>query len=439
MCTPNGIRTRAATLKGWCPRPLDDGGPSTPPVESTGTLPASHRPSTSRWLFTRRSPLVRRPAAVRVKVQVSRRLRSVHDSSQHPCPSPRTRRSRRGRHPPRGPRVDRVSDDSTRLDDPGGRVGGTCRSDCRVDGPADTAGGDAAADLDALYAAAQEEGQVNLIALPDNWANYGGILQSFRDKYPGVDNPVQNPDASLGRRADRRRDAARLGHDARLDRRRPAVCPAGGRGGHLGPVHADGVGRDPRHAEGSRTATGSPPTTGSCRSARTRRSSPDAPTSFADLNDPQYAGQVALNGDPREAGRGVRRRVGRGARQRRLVRRHHARHRVLRRPQGTGHPDPHRRRRQHDPVRRDADRARLDVQLAGPPRRHRRGRLRVELGGPERRRVRLVLRPGRRRRQSRTPTPAGCGSSTSSPTRAPSATSKAARSRLATRRSSRTA
>ena len=36
---------------------------------------------------------------------------------------------------------------------------------------ADTAGGDAAADLDALYAAAQEEGQVNLIALPDNWAN----------------------------------------------------------------------------------------------------------------------------------------------------------------------------------------------------------------------------------------------------------------------------
>ena len=24
--TPNGIRTRAATLRGWCPRPLDDGG-----------------------------------------------------------------------------------------------------------------------------------------------------------------------------------------------------------------------------------------------------------------------------------------------------------------------------------------------------------------------------------------------------------------------------
>ena len=37
-----------------------------------------------------------------------------------------------------------------------------------------------------------------------------------------------------------------IGHDARLDRRRPAVRPAGHRGRHLGPVHADGVGRDPR-------------------------------------------------------------------------------------------------------------------------------------------------------------------------------------------------
>jgi hypothetical protein len=24
-CSPNGIRTRASTLRGWCPRPLDDG------------------------------------------------------------------------------------------------------------------------------------------------------------------------------------------------------------------------------------------------------------------------------------------------------------------------------------------------------------------------------------------------------------------------------
>ena len=45
--TPNGIRTRAATLKGWCPRPLDDGGRAPHPVESTETLAAARRRSTS--------------------------------------------------------------------------------------------------------------------------------------------------------------------------------------------------------------------------------------------------------------------------------------------------------------------------------------------------------------------------------------------------------
>ena len=37
-------------------------------------------------------------------------------------------------------------------------------------------------DLDALIAAANEEGQVNLIALPPTWANYEGILASFNEK-----------------------------------------------------------------------------------------------------------------------------------------------------------------------------------------------------------------------------------------------------------------
>ena len=34
--TPNGIRTRAATLRGWCPRPLDDGGLVVPLRRSQG-------------------------------------------------------------------------------------------------------------------------------------------------------------------------------------------------------------------------------------------------------------------------------------------------------------------------------------------------------------------------------------------------------------------
>ena len=49
--------------------------------------------------------------------------------------------------------------------------------------------------VEEIAAAAKEEGQVNLIALPDSWANYKGILESFRTTY-GIEAPVHNPDAS---------------------------------------------------------------------------------------------------------------------------------------------------------------------------------------------------------------------------------------------------
>ncbi len=69
--------------------------------------------------------------------------------------------------------------------------------------PADTGGAATtaapaagASDLTSLAADCTKEAKVNLIALPDEWANYKGILQSFRDKYPGVENPVANPNVS---------------------------------------------------------------------------------------------------------------------------------------------------------------------------------------------------------------------------------------------------
>ena len=54
-----------------------------------------------------------------------------------------------------------------------------------------------AADLSALEdECASEGGTVNLIALPDEWANYKGILAAFGEKYPDVEHPVPNPNAS---------------------------------------------------------------------------------------------------------------------------------------------------------------------------------------------------------------------------------------------------
>jgi putative spermidine/putrescine transport system substrate-binding protein len=40
--------------------------------------------------------------------------------------------------------------------------------------------------MDALVAAAKAEGQLNVIALPHDWTNYGEIITSFKAKYPGI-------------------------------------------------------------------------------------------------------------------------------------------------------------------------------------------------------------------------------------------------------------
>ena len=49
--------------------------------------------------------------------------------------------------------------------------------------------------LDGLIKAAQEEGELNVIALPDDWANYGKIIPAFEEKY-GITVNSASPDAS---------------------------------------------------------------------------------------------------------------------------------------------------------------------------------------------------------------------------------------------------
>jgi len=153
----------------------------------------------------------------------------------------------------------------------------------------------------AIIDGALAEGKVNLIALPDNWANYKGILQSFRDKYPGVDNPVANPDASS---ADELTAVETLKGQAdqpdALDVS-PAISQEVDAKGYWEPFKPCGwdeipdVLKDPDAkwvaayygimAIGANTSLVS-----------------DVPTSFAELLEPQYKGLVTLNGDPREAG-----------------------------------------------------------------------------------------------------------------------------------------
>jgi len=55
-----------------------------------------------------------------------------------------------------------------------------------------------AADLDALYAAAKGEGQLTVIALPHDWCGYGAVIDAFKKKYPGITVNELNPDAGSG-------------------------------------------------------------------------------------------------------------------------------------------------------------------------------------------------------------------------------------------------
>src|SRR4029078_4756058 len=49
--------------------------------------------------------------------------------------------------------------------------------------------------MDALVEAAKKEGELNVIALPPDWANYGAILKAFTDKY-GIKINSAQPDAN---------------------------------------------------------------------------------------------------------------------------------------------------------------------------------------------------------------------------------------------------
>jgi putative spermidine/putrescine transport system substrate-binding protein len=50
--------------------------------------------------------------------------------------------------------------------------------------------------MDALVAAANKEGKLNVITLPPSWANYGKILAAFKKKYPKITINSANPDGS---------------------------------------------------------------------------------------------------------------------------------------------------------------------------------------------------------------------------------------------------
>ena len=163
------------------------------------------------------------------------------------------------------------------------------------------AGGDASAAIADLYASAQQEGHLNLIAIPRTWANYGAILDSYGVDYPGIDVEVQNPDGSSAdeltavdtqRGTDTMPDSLDVGPSFALQ------AADEGTWDPYKPTSWDEIPDNLKDPDGNWVGS----YYGIMAVGVNTTLVENVPTSFADLNDPQYAGQVALNGDPREAG-----------------------------------------------------------------------------------------------------------------------------------------
>jgi len=168
-------------------------------------------------------------------------------------------------------------------------------------GTATTAAGGGAADLSALYDACKAEGQVNLIALPDDWANYKGILQSFRDKYPGVNNPVASPDFSSQQELDAVKNLAGQKDMPDSIDVSPAKAQDAITAGYFDPYK-------PTTSADIPTGLKDPNNNwvgayyGIIAITTNTTVVKNPPKTFADLKKPEYKGMVALNDDPRKAG-----------------------------------------------------------------------------------------------------------------------------------------
>ncbi len=156
--------------------------------------------------------------------------------------------------------------------------------------------------LAALVADCTAEAQVNLIALPDEWANYKGIIQSFNEKYPGVATPVANPDASS--RDEEEAVKALAGQADQPDSVdvSPAVAQSMVDQGLFEPYVAS---VDADIPAGLKDADNNwyMAYYGVMTITTNTTIVPNAPLSFSDLTKPEYQGLLAVN-DPRVYGAG---------------------------------------------------------------------------------------------------------------------------------------
>lgn len=149
-----------------------------------------------------------------------------------------------------------------------------------------------------LEAAAKEEGQLNVIALPRDWANYGEIIDTFKERYPEIDVKEQSPDVSsaeeitaadTNKGLDTAPDVFDLGLTVALQNTEK-----------FAPYKVqtwDDIPAELKDPEGRFTGD-----YGGYMSIGYDSKRFPEPATLQDLLKPEYKGAVALNGDPTQAG-----------------------------------------------------------------------------------------------------------------------------------------
>jgi putative spermidine/putrescine transport system substrate-binding protein len=153
--------------------------------------------------------------------------------------------------------------------------------------------------MSGLIAAAKKEGTLNVITLPDNWANYGTIIKDFSKKYD-IKIVSENPEGSS-------QDEINAVEQLKGQSRAPDVLD-------LGTSFAITADQDGLLAPYKVAEYSDIPSTGKAKDATwyddyggfvaigyNSKVVTTPPTSFADLLKPIYKNEVALNGNPTQA------------------------------------------------------------------------------------------------------------------------------------------
>ncbi|MEU8261657.1 ABC transporter substrate-binding protein [Micromonospora sp. NPDC048999] len=151
--------------------------------------------------------------------------------------------------------------------------------------------------MDKLVAEAKKEGQLNVIALPPDWANYGELIKAFGDKY-GIKVNSAQPDASS-------QEEINAANQLKGQANAPDVFDLGGavalaNVSKFAPYKVatwDDVPDALKEAGGAWIND-----YGGYMSIGYDAAKVPTPQSVTDLLKPEYKGKVALNGDPTQAG-----------------------------------------------------------------------------------------------------------------------------------------